>query len=310
MELAKYISEYCPQTLIIGIGSPISSLSTNPVFAYVGHDPGPEDLLRALPKAMSDQLSGKSCTLVSFMPAKAGSGSSTIALNTAACLAQTYRQRVLVIDADLRSSVLTAMVGFMPDTGIEVLFQQLPNSTTVDWGRVPTPWHGAHLLMSTRSVDVALPSAADYLRLLSLAVGRYDTIIVDLPELINPATLALVRASHERFVVCTPELPSLTLAPQRLSELDRLGLLNEGVGIIVNRWHRTDLDVASLTELLGQARIHTFPNDYLAVRKSFADRAPIKGGKLADAFKEFTGQLIHADARNSGIGGVLKRLFA
>jgi cellulose biosynthesis protein BcsQ len=306
--LPAQIRGLCPGALLIGVGSPVASPAA-PVSCQLGHDAEPEDLLRALPAAIAGRLSASKCQLVSFMPAKAGSGCSTIALNIAACLARAHSKRVLLIDADLRSSVLTAMAGDMPDNGIEILFDQFDSLITVNLERNRIQWHGVDLLLSTRSIKGSPPSAAHYLRLLSAAAGRYDTIVTDLPELVNPATLAVVRASSDVFLVCTPELPALTLAQQRLSELDRIGLADDGVGIIVNRWHRTDPDRKGLAELLDHTRIHTFPNDYPAVRKSFAGHAPIGSSKLADAIKDFTENLLNPGDANKGIGAAIKNLF-
>jgi len=48
--------------------------------------------------------------LLAFLPAKAGCGASTVGLNVAARLANDTRQKVLLIDADLRSGLLSEML--------------------------------------------------------------------------------------------------------------------------------------------------------------------------------------------------------
>lgn len=306
--LADLISTRCPHALVVGVGEQFGS-SPLALDSRLPRSPSPEQLFASLPQALGKRLSGHDCQLLTFMPAKAGSGSSTIALNAAACLAQKQQRRVLFVDADLRSSALTAMVGQTPRLGLESLFDQFDDMATIDLGRAKVAWHGVDLLISTRSVEASAPSPAHYMRLLSHAGGLYDSIVVDLPELVNPATLAAVRASHELFVVCTPEIPSLMLAEQRLSELERLKLPSDRVGVIVNRWQRTDPSPKSLGEMLGQPRIFTFPNDYRAVQKSFISGEPIPASKLADAFDQFTGSVVSSGLNESGIAGTLKRFF-
>jgi hypothetical protein len=86
-------------------------------------------------------------------------------------------------------------------------------------------------------------------------------------------------------------------------------LPKDRVGVIVNRWHRTDPSPKALAELLDRMRVLTFPNDYRAVQKSFAFGRPIADSKLADAFDDFTGKLVHCGVNESGIAGTFKRFF-
>lgn len=305
--LAEMIAAQCPRTLILVIGG--QSEAPSAADAVLSAGASAEELFEAMPRAIGKRFSSRGCHLFSFLPAKAGSGCSTIALNTAVHLAQDLGHRVLFVDADLRSSAVTAMTGLKPAIGLESFFDQFDNMTTIDLDKAIVQWEGIDLLLGTRSMDAGIPSPAHYIRLLSCALGRFDSIVVDLPELVNPATLGVVRASHERFVVCTPEIPSLLLAEQRLSDLDRLRVLDDQVGVIVNRWHRTDPSPKSLSEILDQPRILTFPNDYRTVQKSFADCTPVGDSPLAEAFREFAGSLVNGSRDGSGFGGTLKRFF-
>src|SRR5262249_53194030 len=48
--------------------------------------------------------------LIAFLPAKAGSGSTTVALNSAGCLAGALGKKTLLIEADLKSGVLSVLL--------------------------------------------------------------------------------------------------------------------------------------------------------------------------------------------------------
>src|SRR5580698_2332671 len=48
--------------------------------------------------------------LVAFLPAKAGNGCTTVALNAAGCLANTLGKKVLLIESDLNSPVLAVLL--------------------------------------------------------------------------------------------------------------------------------------------------------------------------------------------------------
>lgn len=81
-------------------------------------------------------LSVKTCVnpdLFAFLPAKAGCGCSTIVLNTAAALANRLDRKTLLIEADLRSGVLS-----WPST----VNLQVPPSRLSGPNRKSTPSHG------------------------------------------------------------------------------------------------------------------------------------------------------------------------
>jgi hypothetical protein len=46
----------------------------------------------------------------------------------------------------------------------------------------------------------------DYLHLLSFAMTRYDVVVVDLPEVVNDATEAIVRQAQSIYLLSTPEM--------------------------------------------------------------------------------------------------------
>jgi Flp pilus assembly CpaE family ATPase len=105
----------------------------------------------------------------------------------------------------------------------------------------------------------------NYHQLLRFALGRYDHVIADLPEVINEATEELVRSAHAVLVVCTPEVLSLTLARHRLDELDRRRIPPERIHVILNRWHRHDMKLEQVEEFLKHKVVAALPNDYKSV---------------------------------------------
>lgn len=72
-----------------------------------------DDLKQALTRAAGARQSMTQGRVVAFLPAKAGNGASTAALHFAGTLAQA-RQKVLLLDADLHSSVLALVLNLDP----------------------------------------------------------------------------------------------------------------------------------------------------------------------------------------------------
>jgi Flp pilus assembly CpaE family ATPase len=131
--------------------------------------------------------------------------------------------------------------------------------------------------LTARAKKVAVISPWDYQKLLSFVSARYDSVIVDLPEVVNDATEALVTRARRVFVVCTNELTSLFLARRRLYELSTRGVDESRLGLILNRYTDAFESVEQIQELVGREITAVLPNDYGRVREATL------GGGLVDA---------------------------
>ena len=315
LQCAVHITEQAPQTAIVGYRATadLATLARQVGFhALVSAHGGTEELQFAIHEALHTRDGGIEPTLFSFLPSKAGSGASTVVLNTATALAQFYDRRVLVIDADLRSGILAIMLNVEPVGSIQAILRNSNQLDQFHWGQCVLPAHGVDYLLSSRSLDSALPEWLNYYQLLNFARQHYDTILVDLPELVNGATVELVRRSAMVFPVCTPEIPSLRLTQHRCTELARWSVSEERIGILLNRWHKSDIAPAQVTRLIGRAVLKAFPNDYPAVRTAVAAGANVSfDSKLGQAYIEFAGRLIAQPAarRQPGIAGTLRGLL-
>ena len=302
LQCAAKIAEYAPQTAVVGFGATadLAMLAKQVGFhALVAANGGTEDLQFAIHEAMHCRDGGLEPTLYSFLPSKAGSGASTVVVNTATALAKYYGKRVLVIDADLRSGILAIMLNVEPVGSVQRVLQESDQLDQFHWVQSVLPVHGVDYLLSSRSLDSAPPEWLHYYQLLNFARKHYDTVLVDLPELVNPATVEIVRRSAMVFPVCTTEIPSLRLTQHRCNELTRWGVPEERIGILLNRWHRSDPAPAELARIIQKPVLKSFPNDYPAVRAAVAAGSSVPfDSKLGNAFIEFAARLIHEPAVN------------
>jgi pilus assembly protein CpaE len=309
LEYAARISDFAPQTALVGFdATPDLAMRAKQVgfHSLVAAHGGTEDLQHAIHEAMHCRDGGVEPTLYSFLPSKAGSGASTVVVSAATALAKYYGKRVLVIDADLRSGILAIMLNVEPVGSVQSVLRDGDQLDQFHWVQSVLPVHGVDYLLSSRSLDVALPEWLHYYQLLNFARQHYDAILVDLPELVNPATVEIVRRSAMVFPVCTAEIPSLRLTQHRCTELTRWGVPEERIGILLNRWHRSDPAPAELARIIQKPVLKWFPNDYPAVRAAVAAGSSVSfDTKLGNAFIEFAGRLIHQPAANrqSGLAG-------
>lgn len=288
------IRELSPRLPVIGFGaSPEARLLVRHLGAagLAAPDGPPDELRITIREAMEAVHGGIEDHLFAFLPSKAGSGCSTVVLHTAIAAA-TLEKKVLVIDADLRSSVLGFMLGVTPVGGTQAVLQAASNLDAFILRRNLTQQHGVDFLLSTRSLDAELPEWINYFQLLNFVRDSYDLILVDLPELINPATVEVVRRAKKIFPVCTTDLTSLKLTEQRLVELARLHVQDERIGLLVNRVSRTSPPLAEIEQTFGRKVAHSFPNDYPAVAQSIREASPIRPeSELARAFQTFAATL-------------------
>lgn len=314
MDVAALIRRIHPQTAILGYAANFEHAQIAHQYginAVVQATPDPDVFNAALQEAIQRQKGGLESNLFVFLPAKAGSGASTLAMNTAVALARDHAKRVLLIDSDLRSGILAVMLGITSRRSTEYVLQSIHEMNLLQFTDCLGKTDGVDCLLSSHSLDTNPPEWQDYNQLLLLIRAKYDAVIVDMPELVNPATIELVRRAGSIFVVSTPEIPSMTMVKQRLSELRRLEIPVERTKLLLNRWHKSDPSTKEISSLVGHGVYQTFPNDYSAVRAAILSSRPVSpNSRLGRAYSDFAAQLLpRQQASPSSFAGLLKNLF-
>src|SRR5436190_88863 len=278
-ELTKLMNQYAPELIFLDFdhwesarAAAADARAISPQIAIIGFGPGfrpsqqkdcaqfgvtellvtPITLKKfedAVDRAIHKMQDAIQENLLAFLPAKAGSGSTTVALNIAGYLADPLGRKVLLIDGDLNSSVVGALLDLKH---CHSLRQALENSAQLDsseWSKFVTKSRGFDLLLPDHPRKGPLPSWTNYHHLLDFAAKLYDHIVVDLPEVINDATVETVRRAKQVFIVCTPELPSLALAPHRIEELTSRGIPAQKISVVLNRWQKGEICETDLQEM-------------------------------------------------------------
>jgi cellulose biosynthesis protein BcsQ len=301
---------YSPILGIEGVVRPDPSLFGQALSTILPYPPDVADLIKALDESILRVRSRVEPNMLAFVPSKGGSGASTIVLYTAATLAGHFSKRVLVIDGDLRSSALSIMLGREEFRSVQDVLRSAAELDRFRLDQCITHAHGFDLLLSNRTA--VTPTWQHYFRLLDLVRSLYDVVLVDLPELVNPATRELLRRSRRVFTICTPEVVSLTLAERRCEELSQAGIPEDRVHILLNRWHADELKPGDIEQFLHRPIMHVFPNDYKTVRAATVEGRLIPAGtRLGKAFQEFAGQLIGSSpVKDAGLSTKLRGVFS
>jgi pilus assembly protein CpaE len=205
--------------------------------------------------------------ILAFMPAKAGSGCSTVTLHLAAAIAGTGK-KVLLVESDRRSGPLSIMLNVEHHNGLPEAMEHHGELSPLEWRQVTAQLLQMDLLLANPTRRGRLPSWADYYQLLLFAQKQYDYIVVDLPEVINQATAEFVRNARAIFIVCQPDTTSVKLARFRRAELESCEIPADRVNVLVNRWERGHLTKENIEKIVEGPLFGTLPNDYKEIRKA------------------------------------------
>lgn len=296
LAVAEKIKSHAPEVAVLVLGGRIG-LDLAQQFDAIGATVlngafSPEQFLAALKDSIHRARRDTFGQLFAFLPGKAGSGSSTVALNLAAALAS-QQKSVFVLEADLHSGVMSALLDVKPKIP---LIDALQNADSLDysmWLNYVVQSNGIDLLPADRVKKSPLPSWMHYHQLLRFAASRYQVLLVDLPEIVNEATSEIVQYARCTFIVCTPELTSLKLAEQRLHELKAKGAPHERLKIVLNRWHKSDMSPQEVAELLNHPVACVIRNDYRAVSRAIGASRPVNlDTDVGRALVEFATKLV------------------
>lgn len=296
-ELARQIYRISPRTaiLVFGAGGKESPEPyTNGVVRVFATLPEEAEFDEALQSAVHAASGLVLDNLYVFLPAKAGSGASTVLLTVATALAGPLKKKILVVEADLRSGVLSFVLNQYPVQSIRNLLENKVPLDESTFQSYITRCFGIDFLFSDRAPMATRPAWDDYFALLEFAKTRYDFVLADLPEVINDASSELVRRARAVFLVGTPEMPSLKLAHARITELRHWRADPDRAALLLNRWHRQDTPLAQIEALLERPVAWTMPNDFATVSKAISKAEPSPlDSRFGQACAHFARLLVH-----------------
>lgn len=255
----------------------------------------PVELARSCVKAMqAEAASGqtKEAQILTFLPAAGGVGATTLAIQTAlTMLAGKDKVTACLVDLDFQNG----SCAFHLDTESLLDLDAIgPDPQRLD-GQLfevmlsPHPSGMMVLAAPNRPAETRIPDAAVVMKLLDLAVSRFDYVVIDLPRTWFAWTDAVVSGSNKVFVVTETTVPGLKLASNLANAM--AAKLGEEVKprVIVNRFEqkmfgsglkRGDLEAALKEKFAG-----TVSNNYRLVREAIDRGVPLdaveKGSNVA-----------------------------
>jgi pilus assembly protein CpaE len=210
------------------------------------------------------------CTndVFSFLPAKAGVGTSTIALNAALALSRLPETNVLLSDFDLNSGMIRFMLKL---DNAYCVTDAAEHSLEMDeslWPSMVTT-HGNLDVLHAGKLNPDFRIEPTQIRhLLEFMRRNYNALCFDMSGNLERYSLEIMHESKRIFLICTPEIPSLHLAREKYLYLKQLDLADR-VAIVLNRCQKRPLITPEqIEELLGVSIFMTFVNDYQGVQRA------------------------------------------
>ena len=206
--------------------------------------------------------------IYSFLPSKAGVGTSTIALHVSAALASRPNTNVLLSDFDLNSGMLRFMLKLNNEYSVT---DAVEHSVEIDenlWPQLVTNVSGLDVLHAGRLNPNYRIEGSQVRNLIGFMRRNYQVLCFDLSGNLEKYSLEIMQESKKIILVCTPEVPSLHLAREKLMFLRDLDL-DGRVSVVLNRSQKKPLFTQQQVEdLLGVPVIRIFPNDYLGISRA------------------------------------------
>jgi pilus assembly protein CpaE len=201
--------------------------------------------------------------LTVFSP-KGGTGKTVTATNLATAFAKYEKKRTLLIDLDLQFGDAAIMLGLEPEKTIydlvvapgELDSEKLAGYTTRHSSGIDV------LPAPLRPEDAELVTEPKVNRLLEVARGSYDLIVVDTSPFFHGPMLATLDRTDELLVLCGLDVPTLKNVKLAQHTLDLLSFPASRVRFVLNRSNsKVGMKRSEVESALGVKMAFEMPSD-------------------------------------------------
>jgi pilus assembly protein CpaE len=236
-------------------------------------------------KALQDEGIGK---VVTFLNAKGGSGSTTVAVNTAVSL-QKQGGNVAIVDL---APIGHAALHLNQKPAFTIL-DALQKVNQLDRSLLDAYMMrcvaGLHLLSGTEEPILEAHSTTDYARLLDVLVAHYTWVIVDASSRLDAVTRSVCDLSERVFLVTQTDITSLWSA----SKVQRFISQSAGgsrIALVLNRFRKiSGFGDPDIEHTVHVPVIWKIPNQYASVSAGIDRGSPVSEQRTSEIAKSFAG---------------------
>ncbi len=253
--------------------------------------------------------------IYSFLPAKPGVGTTTVAMNVGAGLAREPGMKVLLSDLDLTCGMIRFLLKLPQDLSIVDALARASEMDVSLWPQLVTHRDGFDILHSGSINPQAYLDPPQVQGLIDFARSAYNALLFDMSGNMERHSIQVMQESKRVFLVCNPEAGSLFLGREKVEFLRTLGL-GDRTSVILNRANQAlAVPVAKAEQFLGVPVAATFCDDTFEVDRAVSGACSVvgegkgKSSKLAKEFRAFARTLVQT-SRGGTEEGVLSKQAA
>ena len=292
MQMVEQLRAWAPASFIIAVANAadpnlILKAMRAGVSEFLVYPPTEDSFNEAIRHAVARREQSQEALAIArtmvFFGGKGGSGTTTIAVNSAVDVARLSKRPTIIIDLKAGLGEVALFLGVRPKY---TLLDAIENLSRLDkhmlQSLVVKHKSGLEILSGSDQFDRPGPgdgsAISDVLKVLS---RHYEYILVDGGNQINPQSVAVLGAAELVFLVVTPDVPSIRNAQRLISRLRQLGAPKERVRIVLNRAAEPfPIPPKQIETALGQKIHHMFLSDYKIVSTALNSGVPLGANRV------------------------------
>jgi pilus assembly protein CpaE len=214
--------------------------------------------------------------LACFLPARGGSGTSTLACNISFAMSKLQSEHVLLTDLDFSSGLSRFLFNLTPGCSLGELLEGGQMLDAYDWRSCTATVDNLDIIHGGRRNPLRAITVQEMRDLLRAVSGRYARICVDLTGSMEVYALELLRRSWRILLVTTAEPASLSIARERLELLASMELASRTGVLLTLSPDAPPPNVAQVQALLGTRIEAVFDFGEKRVRRSLGEGSPVE----------------------------------
>lgn len=249
------------------------------------------DLLEAFVRLSAAQRRGRQEGLrgkvFSVINAKGGNGATTVAVNLALALQNSYGQTALVDLAPLGHAALH--MNLKPVFNLSDATRNLHRMDASLLESYMTRHNGGLQLLAGSNIPASVDSStADFVRLFDMLVSHYRYIVVDASSRFDAASRLIASLSETVLLVACTDVASLWSAA-RVNQYLGEGGGRERVRLVLNRFRKVPgFSEAEAEAAVGAKLLWRVPNQYFAVSSAIDRGTPVMDQRNSDIARCFS----------------------
>lgn len=249
--------------------------------------------------------------LIVVMGSKGGVGATTVAVNLGVQLSTFAKKNTALMDLARPVGNAHLLLDLIPRFGIRDAIENIDRLDSHFLGGLLTVHKTKLALLGGALHPDQWESVPTVLldRVANVAQANFDVVLADVGSQFGSDWAPMLRASRMVLVVAETNVPALWNLERRLLAMEGMGIDQEKVRIVINRWHKGDQEtLKGIEKNLKRPMFALIPNDFRKASHSMNVGIPLieNHNALTSQYQELAAQLSGltavAGAKKSGVG--------